>query len=401
MLATGLFLLMVIVYVITTILIKDNDSLWLGYVRAFAEAGMVGALADWFAVTALFHKPMGLRIPHTNLIENSKQRIGNNLGNFVARNFLNPATIRPYIEKLHVSKFIAEWLGKEKHLNTLMHEAGLMATDLIKRMNDAETSAFIANKISKHLPEIPAHRLMAEGISFLLKNGEQENFVTVMSGKIKDYIRQNEGMVKSRVYKESYFFIPKFIDDKLSDKITKGLYNYFEEIEKNPEHLLRAEITAQLQNFTDDLQTNKELQQKIKTAMEQLAGGKNLERYSGYVWRYLKNMLLKELADPNSGLFVRLKASIQEYANKIRTDENAQQKIDGWLRFNAYRIILKNDKHVSDLISKTVGNWEGRELSNKLELEVGKDLQYIRINGTLVGGLVGLIIYTFTHLILK
>ena len=398
LLATGLFVFMVIIYVVTTFLLNKYPVHFLGYVRAFAEAGMVGALADWFAVTALFNKPLRLPIPHTNLIENSKQRIGNNLGNFVSENFLTAATIRPYIEKLEVSKLAADWLIKEKNLEGVMHEIRTLATDLLNRTDDAAATNFIAGKVQSALPEMPVAKILAETLSFLVEKGEHEEFVTVMSGKIKDYIKKNEGLVKDRVTKESFFFIPKFVDDKLSEKITKGLYNYFEEIEVNMEHPLRGEITGQLLHFVGELTGNPAIQRKIMNGMHSFVTAENISKYASYLWLYLKRSLLHEMHDEKSSLISYIKNALHNYSQRLQSDPSMQHKIDSWIRLNAYRIILRNKQNVSNLISSTVGNWEGRELSNKLELEVGKDLQYIRINGTLVGGLMGLLIYAFTHL---
>ena len=132
--ATGLFLLMAVVFVIMTILQKTNDSHWIGYVRAFSEAAMVGALADWFAVTALFHHPLGLKIPHTNLIQNKKEQIGDNLGNFVVGNFLSPQNIRPYISKLKVSSFVGEWLSKQRNQEILLNETSTIILDILNKL---------------------------------------------------------------------------------------------------------------------------------------------------------------------------------------------------------------------------------------------------------------------------
>lgn len=401
MLATGLFLLMVVMYIISTFLISRYPSHALGYIRAFAEAGMVGALADWFAVTALFHKPLGLPIPHTNLIENSKQRIGDNLGNFVAGNFLTAASIRPYIEKLRVSRFIADWLLKEKNVSGLVHEFRLMTVDLLHKTDDKIITGFIAEKITGAMAEVPAAKIVADGLVFMIEKGEHENFISTMSGKIKNYISQNTEMVRSRVHKESYFFIPKFVDNRLSEKITEGLFNYFEEIEKNPEHPLRAEIGNQLLVFAEDLRTNEATKERVQAMFSSILTPQSMERYIGHLWTYIKKTLSDELQNDESSLLHKVKTALQGYAARLHDDEQLQQKIDGWLRLNAYRLILKNKHGASELISRTVGNWEGRELSNKLELEVGKDLQYIRINGTLVGGLMGLLIYAFTHLFTK
>ena len=144
--ATGLFVLMAVIFVATTILEKRNPAHWIGYIRAFSEAAMVGALADWFAVTALFNYPLGLKIPHTNLIENSKDRIGDNLGNFVVSNFLSPSNIRPYIQKLKISQFVGEWLSKERNQQNLVKEMSNIVLDILNKLDNSAVVNFIGNK---------------------------------------------------------------------------------------------------------------------------------------------------------------------------------------------------------------------------------------------------------------
>ncbi|QFG52101.1 DUF445 domain-containing protein [Chryseobacterium sp.] len=397
MFATGLFVLMAVVFVITTVLEKQNPAHWIGYIRAFSEAAMVGALADWFAVTALFHHPLGLKIPHTNLIQNSKERIGDNLGTFVVSNFLSPQNIRPYIQKIRISNIAGEWLSKEKNQRNLVGELSKMVLNILHKLDDDAAAELIAKKAREMTNDLKINRIVGSGIEYLVEKEDHQKMITGLAKQIKEYVLTNQQIVKERVQKESYFLIPKFVDDTIADKITNGLSKFFEEVENNPGHSLRAEITAKLFAFSEEVQSEKKWEDEFRNIKNDFLTDVKLKEYSADIWRSIKQSLTQELEEEDSALKRYLTKNLSELSQNLQTDEKLQYKIDHWVRVTAYKYILKNTHQASHLISSTVGNWEGRELSEKLELEVGKDLQFIRVNGTLVGGLVGLIIYTVSN----
>lgn len=397
--ATGLFLLMVAIYAFMTWLSKSDDAHWIGYVKAFSEAAMVGALADWFAVTALFHHPLGIPIPHTNLIEKSKKSIGDNLGNFVVNNFLTPQNIRPYIQKLAVSAHVAEWLSSSKNKDLILSEMAKLLKDILFKMDDTVVAKFISKKGAELIAEVKLNQIVANALQYFLDRKEHENLMTSLASRIKMYIRENETMVQDKVKEESYFFIPKFIDNKLASKISNGLIRYFEEIENDPAHKIRLEVTQQLYQFVQDMHTQPKWEQEFHQLKNGLLSEDKLNQYAADIWQSLKNTLSTELTDADSALMKYFARMLDELETSLKQDEVMRNRIDSWIRHTAYKYILRNTENVGLLISNTVGNWQGRELSQKLEMEVGKDLQFIRINGTLVGGLVGLLIYAITHLL--
>ena len=401
MFATGLFALMAVIFVVMTILEKKNPAHWIGYIRAFSEAAMVGALADWFAVTALFHYPLGIRIPHTNLIENSKERIGDNLGNFVVENFLSPQNIRPYIQKLKISNFVGDWLSKERNQENLMKELSNIVLNILNKLDDTEVVNFIGKKAKEMTDDVKINEIIGNGLDYVLDKNDHQRFITNLSKQIKDYVLNNQKMVKERVKSESFFLIPKFVDDGIAEKITKGLSNYFEEVELDENHSLRAEITQKLYEFSKEIQTEEKWVEEFRTIKNDFLKEEKIQQYSTDIWNSIKKSLSKELEEEQSALKNYLRKNLTELSENLKTDEVFQNKIDHWIRVTAYKYILKNTHQFGALISSTVGNWEGKELSEKLELEVGKDLQFIRVNGTIVGGFVGLIIYTVTEFFIK
>ena len=400
LLATGLFLLMAVIFITTTILEKRNPALWIGYIRAFSEAAMVGALADWFAVTALFHHPLGLKIPHTNLIEKSKEKIGDNLGSFVVSNFLSPQNIRPYIQKLKISNFLGDWLQKEKNSEALVNNLSEIILDIVNKLEDELVVKFIGNKAKEMSDDLKINQILGNGIEYILQKNDHQKLITNLSSQIKNYVLENYEMVRERVKKESYKLIPSFVDEKIAEKITSGLSSYFEEVENDQNHSLRNEITQKILDFSKDLKENPKYEADFNALKEDFLKPEKVQQYAQDIWNSLKKTLIDELNAEQSSLKNYARKNLAEFSENLRTDEKLQYKIDHWIRVTAYKYILRNTNKFGELISETVGNWQGKELSQKLELEVGKDLQFIRINGTLVGGLVGLIIYTIAHFFL-
>ncbi|MGZ5193583.1 MAG: DUF445 domain-containing protein, partial [Kaistella sp.] len=378
MFATGLFVLMAVIFVIMTVLEKRNPAHWIGFIRAFSEAAMVGALADWFAVTALFHHPLGLKIPHTNLIENSKERIGDNLGNFVVSNFLSPQNIRPYIQKLKISHFVGEWLSKPRNQENLVKELSNIVLDILHKLDDTAVENFIGKKAREMTDDLKINQIVGNGIEYVLDKQDHQKMITNLSKQIKDYVIANQDIVKARVKKESYFLIPKFVDDSIAEKITNGLSTFFEEVETDPDHSLRAEITQKLYHFSNEIMTEEKWETEFRSIKNDFLNEEKLRQYSKDIWSSIKKSLSNELEEENSALKIYIKRNLTELAANLQSDEKFQNKIDHWVRVTAYKYVLKNTHQAGNLISSTVGNWKGKELSEKLELEVGKDLQFIR-----------------------
>ena len=329
--ATGLFFLMLFIYIGTVIGQRKAPELgFVGYVKAFAEAAMVGALADWFAVVALFRRPMGLNIPHTNLIEARKNDIGENLGTFVVENFLKSQQIRPYITKIKPSSFLLEWLSKES--------------------TPAQLTTFLQG--------YPIHTKASTLLVQFLKEHKHEGLLSEALKKVATYLDTHRQILERQIDDQFPMIVPAFIREAIAEKVAEGLYQYILKMAQEPSHPIRAEITGELYDFAQRLDTSQ--------------------------WQQQLTALLQK--------------GIAHLTEELRANMALQSQIDTWLQKIAYQFVLRNKQEVGRLISATVAQWEGRQLSEKLELEVGKDLQFIRVNGTLVGGLVGLIIYFITQL---
>lgn len=398
-LATSLFFLMALIYALMVYLQHVQPASWMGYVEAFSEAGMVGALADWFAVTALFRHPLGIPIPHTNLIERKQKDLGENLGKFVKDNFLNPENIRPYIEKLDVVTIVSNWLIKPSNQEIVEQEVLVLIKKVVDDLDDQEVEKFLTQKAVEILNAIDFQRIASSGIHYLIEKEEHLKLLERVLPQLSEYVEESRDLIRQRI-SENRPFIAFLAGKKISTEVSDGLLAFLKEIQTDKNHFVRQKLTLNLEEFAEDLLIDPTWNEKFEGLKTEFISEKNLSPYTEEAWISIKNMLIENLEDPESILKVYLRKNIQKLAFNLANDAELGKRINNWIRHFLYRMVLKNRSEVERLISNTVESWEGKDLSNKLELEVGKDLQYIRINGTLVGGLVGLIIYTLTHLVI-
>ena len=396
--ATGLFLLMAIVYFTMVYLDLHSDAKWIGYVEAFAEAGMVGALADWFAVTALFRYPLGLKIPHTNLIENSQKAIGDNLGHFVTDNFLTPSTIRPYIEKLEVVKYAADWLNKPSNQKDLQDELIHFTKKIVTDLDDKDVVDFITLKGDEILKQFNLPELVSSSLEYVLEKEKHDEILEAIIPKAKEYILESDLIIKDKL-NEKHPVISFFAGKKISKGVVEGVVSFLDEVAEDKEHPIRHNIERIIKDNIQNIKESPDWKAKLETLRDDFITKERMNEYSMDLWQAIKLNLTESFDDPNSALQTYIQKNIKKLTENLNDNQEMIDKINGWVRHFIYRMILRNVKEVEGLISSTVDKWEGKQLSEKLELEVGKDLQFIRINGTLVGGLVGLLIYTITQLV--
>ncbi len=315
----------------------------------------------------------------------------------MVENFLAPENIRPYILKLKVSKIAGDWLSKSSNQQILIQELSNIILNIVVKLDDKTVVNFISRKAGEMTAELKANQIIGNGLEYLIDRNEHQKIITNLSSQIKNYILQNQEMIRERVKKESFSLIPKFVDDAIADKITNGLSTYFDEVENDLQNPLRKEISKKLADFSAEIKTSEKLKDDFQEIKNSFFQEEKLQSFSQDIWKTIRKTIEEELSKDDSGIKKYVKKNLDELSFNLQNDEALQYKIDHWVRVTAYKYLLKNTHQFGDLISSTVGNWEGEELSRKLELEVGKDLQFIRINGTLVGGLVGLIIYTIAH----
>lgn len=396
LMATGLFVLMACIYIIMMYFLKHNPKSWMEYVRAFSEAGMVGALADWFAVTALFKYPLGIKIPHTNLITKNKNKLGTNLGTFVSDNFLTATTIRPYINQLNISAYLINWLNSDKNKTILVTEINNLIKNIITNLNNKTVTNLLTNKALELSNEIKLEKIAATGLHYLLEKNEQNRLINIILPKAKLYVENNRDLIYLKVV-EKQPILGLIGGKSVTNQLISGITTFFNEIEQNPQHEIRQTITKHLYELVIDLNKNEEWQLKFNAMKNEFLSHEKISEYTNAIWQQLKTDTLESLNNAQSTLNQYISENVNELINTFKNDVVLQESINNYAKQYIYKLVLKNSNEVGKIIQQTVEKWDGQELSEKLELEVGKDLQYIRINGTLVGGLVGLLIYTLTQ----
>ncbi|WP_447640127.1 MULTISPECIES: DUF445 domain-containing protein [Chitinophagaceae] len=398
--ATGLFLLMVVVYIGTIYIGRHSVAGWIGYVHAFSEAAMVGALADWFAVTALFRYPLGLRIPHTNIIENKKKDIGENLGSFVKENFLTTANIRPYIEKMDVAKWISKWLREKKNQDLLLKEMVAFIKKILTDLDDREVVGFLSRKVTDAIQHIDFSKMVANGLSYVVDKQEHVKLLDSLLPEIKQYVENSQDMIRERVNKQKPL-IGFLAGKKISRGFTQGIVDFIDEVMHDKEHWVREKLTNELEKLQYRIEHDIAWQEKINRWKYNIVASEKLEPYIGDAWTSIKTNFLDGMENRDSALIQYMKRNVEKFSNDLEANSNLQSRLNKWTQKYTYNAVLHNRDQVEKIIGDTVSHWKGRELSEKLELEVGKDLQFIRVNGTLVGGLVGLLIYSLTLLLFR
>ncbi|SDD89617.1 Protein of unknown function [Riemerella columbipharyngis] len=269
--------------------------------------------------------------------------------------------------------------------------------DIVHKLDDKSVTDFIAQKGKELATGIDVNTVLSNGILFFVEKQEHQNLITSTVREIKHYVLAHQELIREKVKQESYSIIPKFIDDTLADKITNGIAKYFQEVETNVQHPLRREIEAKVIAFSSEIKNEEKWQKKLNQLKDYLLREDKVNDYAKDIWDAIKSTLVQELSSNDTVLKTYLRNNIATLSQNLKNNTALQYKIDCWVRAKAYHYLLRNTHKFGELISSTMENWQGKELSNKLELEVGKDLQFIRVNGTLVGGIVGLIIHAVSR----
>jgi uncharacterized membrane-anchored protein YjiN (DUF445 family) len=395
--ATGMLVVATLIYIAARLL--EDRWPWVGYVRATAEASMVGGLADWFAVTALFRYPLGLRIPHTAIIPNRKERIGRSLGNFVQNNFLSPAVIKARLANVHVAAKAAEWLSQPEHAEVVGKHAAAAVTGLVQVLKDEEVQELIETSVINRARTVQVAPVVGRVLSLMTHEDRHQELLDSALKLVDRLVDENRDALRERIRAELPWWVPTPIDEKIYQKIISGVEHTLEEVAKDPKHPLRQRYNEAMIEFIEKLRTEPEMIAKGEHLKEELLEHPVVRGYSASLWADLKASVLRHAADPGSEFRRRIAHTVTRFAESMRNDPELLAKVDGWIESAVLYFVDQYRGEVAELISSTVAAWDPEDTTRKIELQIGKDLQFIRINGTLVGGLAGLVIYTLSQLL--
>ena len=390
--ATGLLLAATLVFIITRG--AQDGRPWVGYVRAFAEAAMIGALADWFAVTALFRHPLGIPIPHTAIIPNRKDQIGRSLGEFVQGEFLNHDVIVDRLEGLNVAHRLGTWLTDPVNA----HRAGDGVADALRGtlevLDDHDVQGALENLVERRVRATAVAPLIGRAVDLAIEGGHHQRLLDSVLIAVRSFIDDNRGVLREKLDRESPWWVPEPIDDRIFSKIFNGVDSFLAEVAGHPEHEVRHALDARIIAFAQRLRDDPTLVAKGEELKEELLAHPDVRAWLATMWSEIKRTLITTSSDPTSELRIRLDNGLVQFGEKLCTDPELKQKIDTWVERAVAHVVDNYRNEVSDLIASTVERWDADATSRKMELQVGRDLQFIRINGTLVGGLAGLAIHT-------
>ncbi|HSD07414.1 DUF445 domain-containing protein [Flavobacterium sp.] len=368
----------------------------LPWLKAFSEAAMVGGIADWFAVVALFKHPLGIPIPHTALIPNNKDAIGENLGSFVSEEFLVREKLEVKIEQFNVAIKASDWLINAKNVNLV---ADLIIENVIpgvlKTIDDKEVQNFIQTQFKGQLSKVNFAEWMALGLESLAKSEKQEELVTNVLKTLIIELENNKHLIEEKVKSSTPFLSFGLADKKITKGIFNGLYDFLIQASMK-DSAIRLKVNDYVLNFIAELGQSAEMQQKVNDLVIGFTQKKEVQNYIAGIWEEVKTSIANDLAfKEESSIKKSIANMIQSFGRGIQEDHVLMTKINNFIKNDVLSVLINNKKMIGDLISSTVKSWNTDEVSKKLELEIGSDLQFIRINGTLVGGLVGLLIYFF------
>ncbi|WP_312030231.1 DUF445 family protein [Actinomycetospora sp. TBRC 11914] len=397
--ATGFLLGAAVVWIVFLTWERHGGPAVAGYVRAAAEAGMVGAFADWFAVTALFRHPLGLKIPHTAIIPRKKDQLGESLSDFVGENFLSVPVVSEKLRSARIANRTGAWLSRRENAERVTAEAATVVRGAVAVLRDDEVQAVIEQTVTRRVVAQEWGPPMGRLLEGILEDGSHRRVVDLICDRAYDWVRVNYDTVMALVSRQAPSWSPRFVDGLIGDRLYAEALSFAWAVKSDPDHPLRKAIDRFLTSFAGDLQHEPDTIERVESIKMQLLEHPDVQGLLSKAWATGKAMILDAAEDPSSELRRRVTDGVSRFGERMVLDEGLRDKVDSWIVDAASYVVTRYAPEITGLISDTVKRWDGPETSRKIELQVGRDLQFIRINGTVVGALAGLIIYTVGELV--
>ena len=397
-LATGLLVGAAAVFVVARILGHDGPAWW-GYLEATAEAAMVGALADWFAVTALFRHPLGLPIPHTAIVQTRKDAIGASLGGFVRDNFLTAEVVMERLRHAHLAQRLGDWLSEPTHASAVSAQSAAVVRGVTEVLQDDLVQGGIEQVVMDRARAVEVTPLVGKAIDTAVEGLHHQALLDTILHGLDTFLGENDVSFRQRLYQESPWWVPEPVDDVVFDKLATGARNFLKDVIADPTHEMRVQFHARVVQLAAELKTSPELRTKGEELKDELMTHPEVRAWVSTLWSRIKTALLDATDDPESALRTRIDEALVEAGQRLQRDPELRVKIDDWISDAVAYIAEQFRGEVADLIASTVQRWDTAETAERLELQVGRDLQFIRINGTIVGGLVGFTIHAVSELV--
>ncbi|SDJ20851.1 Uncharacterized membrane-anchored protein YjiN, DUF445 family [Frankineae bacterium MT45] len=394
--AGGLLVFGAVVYALC-LWLGDGTGAW-GYLQAAAEASMVGGLADWFAVTALFRHPLGIPVPHTAIIPRKKDQIGESLAAFVEQNFLTATVVGQRLEAARVPQRIGAWLADPLHAERVADEASSILAAVAGMLRDDEIESAVAGFVDAQVRKVDVAPALARIIDAIRDEGQHQEALTAALRSLMRFMDLNRSVFRDRLSQESPEWVPDWVDDRVFERLFRGLQSFLADVIGNESHELRRQFDRYLGDYAQSLRTDPERAAAVNATKLQLLEHPEVRRWLGTLWLRLKASILNDVGDPDSELRRNLVSLTRRGGEALRDDAALQQRVDTGIGTATEYVLSHYSADIAELISGTVARWDAEETGRRLELQVGRDLQFIRINGTVVGALVGVLIHLASQL---
>ena len=392
--ATLLLLLMAAIFFLCRVL---PPAPWIPWIQAFAEAAMVGALADWFAVTALFRHPLGLPIPHTAIIPTNQARIAETIGSFVQSNFLTPEVLLPRIRAFHVGRRLARWMQSEEHARRV----ATVVLDLVQRtmrtVDDTTVMRFIDRNVRSLLQERNLGSFAAHTLDLLFARERFHDLLNLILAQAEALLDQHQAFLRDKLRDDMPWWVPNIVHDHVYRTVLQRIRQRLHDVNTIPTHPLRARAEALFRELLQTLTSSPSFGTDVERLWVAISGDAIVRSYASRVWSELRRRLAEDLERPNSRVLAVVAERLGLLAAELQSDIAMQDRLEHALLEIVELLLQSYRGTASDIIASTVRRWDPHTLIDKIEAEVGRDLPYIRINGTLVGGLVGLLLHAISE----
>jgi uncharacterized membrane-anchored protein YjiN (DUF445 family) len=397
--ATALLLIAAVVYVLARRAEASGAGGWAGFLRAAAEAGMVGGLADWFAVTALFRRPLALPIPHTAIIPTRKDALGRNLSDFVGTNFLSEQVVRERLRQADVPRRLGGWLADPGHARRVTAELARALRGAVDVLRDEDVRAVLEPVVLRRLSALPVGPTLGRLLAQVVQDKAHHRLVDLVATSVDDWLRANREQVVDLIARQAPAWSPEFVDRKVATRIYAELTRISGEVRAQPDHAVRQQLDQLLARFADDLRHDPATIERASGVLTALLDQPEVRRAFGDVISAGRRLLLEMVDDPDGELRTRLAGALADLGRRLDTDDALRTRVDTWVADAAGYVVTHYRDELTRTITDTVQRWDGVETARKVELAVGRDLQFIRINGTVVGALAGIAIHAVGMLV--
>jgi uncharacterized membrane-anchored protein YjiN (DUF445 family) len=392
--AVSLLLLAAVVYLLTL-----GEEGFLGFVNAGAEASMVGAIADWFAVTALFRHPLGVPVPHTALVPRRKEELGRSLEQFVGANFLQEAVIRERIEQAQVSRRVGAWLVSPENSRRVVDEAATVLHAGLSRVRDDDLASLVEDLLLPRFRAEPISPVAGSLLEEIVRDNAHRGLVDLALEEAHRWLLLNEETFNEIVGERAPWWSPQSLNERVTHRLHIEVVAWVDEIRKDPHHHARAALDSMLAQLAQDLLHDEETQARAERLKNRVLDHPQVVVTATSLWNALRNALLGALADDDGVLRRRGVAELTRFGQRLVDEDPLRAGLDRRAADLAVFVVGRYGDELTAVITHTIERWDGKEAANRIELYVGRDLQFIRINGTIVGGLVGLLIHAVSVLL--